>query len=266
MTPTHAVKNGTRYRYYVSHSLITRDRAATSAGLRIPAAEIEQIVTDRIRLLLTHPAEVFGLIEPQGHEVAIQKSLMARAAELASRWSELSAMRVRVILATLIRQIEVHSNAVTIEVWAARVAAVIGQPAMGLSVHWPVSQDEPILTLSVGARLQRAGKEIRMVIETTDPIAPARKADPALIKTILRAHRFHRKLMQGTAGKFAELAQGEAINRTYFTRLLRLAYLAPDITEAILDGRQPSGLTATTLIERSLPPSWAAQRCQLGFG
>src|ERR1700739_175213 len=47
MTPSHAVKNGTHYRYYVSGSLIAKDRTETSAGLRIPAAEIDQLVGGR---------------------------------------------------------------------------------------------------------------------------------------------------------------------------------------------------------------------------
>ncbi len=87
-----------------------------------------------------------------------------------------------------------------------------------------------------------------------------------LIKAIVRAYRFHNQLAQGTAARFAELTQGEEMNRTYFARLLRLVYLAPDITEASLDGRQPPGLTATKLIEHPLPPSWPVQRSMLGFG
>ena len=50
MTPSHAVKNGTQYRYYASGSLIAKDRTETSAGLRIPAAEIEQLVSGRMSL------------------------------------------------------------------------------------------------------------------------------------------------------------------------------------------------------------------------
>ena len=49
MTPTHATKKGTRYRYYVSRTLITNDRTDRSAGLRLPAGEIEQAVTSRLR-------------------------------------------------------------------------------------------------------------------------------------------------------------------------------------------------------------------------
>jgi hypothetical protein len=58
MTPSHAVKKGTRYRYYVSGSLITRDRTEDSAGLRIPAAEIEQLVSSRVHRWLLDPASI----------------------------------------------------------------------------------------------------------------------------------------------------------------------------------------------------------------
>jgi hypothetical protein len=58
----------------------------------------------------------------------------------------------------------------------------------------------------------------------------------------------------------------ERLNRSYFSQLLRLTYLAPDITTAILDGHQPAGLTTTMLIGRAdLPMSWREQRRALGF-
>jgi hypothetical protein len=65
---------------------------------------------------------------------------------------------------------------------------------------------------------------------------------------------------------FAALAKREQVSRSYFTRLVRLSYLAPDITEAILDGRQPHDLTADKLLAHSRPPlTWYEQRAVLGF-
>jgi len=58
MTPSHAVKNGTRYRYYVSCSMITEDRTDNAAALRIPAAEIEQLVSDRVHRWLLDPGSI----------------------------------------------------------------------------------------------------------------------------------------------------------------------------------------------------------------
>jgi site-specific DNA recombinase len=115
-------------------------------------------------------------------------------------------------------------------------------------------------------QLRRVGKEVRMVINHTDPFAPAPKPDPALIRLVVRAHRFHDMLVKHKASKFNDLAKREKLNRSYFSRLLRIAYLAPDITAAILDGHQPAGLTTTTLIKRAeLPISWCKQRHIFGF-
>ena len=87
-----------------------------------------------------------------------------------------------------------------------------------------------------------------------------------LIKLLLRARRFNATLAQGEGVPFAALAEREGISRSYFTRLVRLSYLAPDITQAILDGRQPPDLTAEKLLEHSrLPLAWPDQRTLLGF-
>ena len=105
-----------------------------------------------------------------------------------------------------------------------------------------------------------------MVIDHTDPLAPPAKPDPSLIKAIVKAHRFNENLLHAGAGKFADLAKREKLHRSYYSQILRLAYLAPDITIAILEGRQPPGLTATMLIEHSrLPLSWPEQRTAFGF-
>jgi hypothetical protein len=105
-----------------------------------------------------------------------------------------------------------------------------------------------------------------MVIDHTDPLAPPAKPDPSLIKAIGRAHRYHAMLINHGRGKFADMAKSEKLHRSYFSQILRLAYLAPDITAAIMEGRQPEILTATALIEHAhLPLSWPGQRAALGF-
>ena len=114
-------------------------------------------------------------------------------------------------------------------------------------------------------RLRRAGREIRVVIDGTDPFA-ASKPDARLIRLLIRACHFNAALAQGEGIHFAALAQREGVGRSYFTRLVRLSYLAPDITQAILDGRQPRDLTAEKLLEHSrLPLAWYDQRIALGF-
>ena len=104
-----------------------------------------------------------------------------------------------------------------------------------------------------------------MLIEGTDPFATA-KPDARLIKLLSRARRFHAALLNGDGVPFAALAKRQGVSPSYFTRLVRLSYLAPDLTEAILDGRQPHDLTADKLLANSrLPLRWQEQRTVLGF-
>jgi site-specific DNA recombinase len=104
-----------------------------------------------------------------------------------------------------------------------------------------------------------------MVINGADSIAP--KPDARLIKLLLRVRRFNATLAQGGGVSFAALAEREGVSRSYFTRLVRLSYLAPDIAQAILNGRQPPDLAAEKLLQNSrLPLAWHDQRTLLGFG
>ena len=263
MTPSHAgKKKGTHYRYYVSGSLITKDRTENSAGLRIPAAEIEQLVSGQVHRWLLDPGSIYKSTAAWLADPSMQQRLIARAAEIGKYWPELSVARKRAVLAALIKRIEVRVDQIDIHLRPLRLCALLdlsATPSQGVD-------DDEIELLSVPVRLRRSGREIRMVIDGTDPFATA-KPDARLIKLLLRARRFNAVLTQGEGIAFAALAQREGVSPSYFTRLVRLSYLAPDITQAILDGRQPRDLTPEKLLEHSrLPLAWHAQRIALGFG
>src|SRR4051812_24161307 len=83
MTPTHAIKKGTRYRYYVSRPLISESRADAVDGLRIPAGDLEQLVMSRIGQFLSEPARVSETLAPHAETAAQQRHMLHRAAELA---------------------------------------------------------------------------------------------------------------------------------------------------------------------------------------
>ena len=262
MTPSHAIKKGTRYRYYVSCSLITKDRTDNAAALRIPAAEIEQLVSDRVHRWLLDPGSIYKPTSARLTDASMQQRLVARAADLGKHWPELPVARKRAVLATLIERIEVRVDWIDIRLRPPRLGVLLDVTATPLQ---SMTADE-IQTLSVPVRLRRAGREIRMVIDGTGPFAAA-KPDARLIKLLLRARRFNAALTQGEGIAFAALAQREGVSPSYFTRVVRLSYLAPDITQAILDGRQPRDLTAKKLLEHSrLPLAWHDQRTVLGFG
>src|SRR3954451_2574022 len=78
MTPTHAIKKGTRYRYYASRPLISESRADTPDGLRIPAGDIEQLVMTRIGQFLSEPARVSEALAPHIETAAQQRHMLHR--------------------------------------------------------------------------------------------------------------------------------------------------------------------------------------------
>jgi site-specific DNA recombinase len=192
----------------------------------------------------------------------MQQRLVARAADIGKHWPELRVARKRAVLAALVERIEVSLDQIDIRLRPPRLGVLLdvaAAPSQGV-------KDDETEILSVPVRLRRAGREIRTVIDGTDPFASA-KPDARLIKLLLRARRFNATLAEGEGVPFTALAQREGISRSYFTRLVRLSYLAPDLTQAILDGRQPPDLTAEKLLAHSrLPLAWHDQRIVLGFG
>ena len=114
MTPSHAVKKGVRYRYYVSKSLVTEGVKAAGRGQRIPAARIEALVIDRIRAGLADPVAMLNAVQCYEPNAIVQKRLLDEAARLEGSWQELDADRLRAILHAAVTRVQVHSDRVEV--------------------------------------------------------------------------------------------------------------------------------------------------------
>ena len=113
------------------------------------------------------------------------------------------------------------------------------------------------LTVVIPIRVKPRGGRKAMV--TPGVLALERRQDITLIKAVARAFRWRRMLESGRFATINELAAAEKINSSYVSRVLRLTLLAPDIVEAILDGRQPEGVTLPGLMD-SFPVEWGQQK------
>lgn len=103
------------------------------------------------------------------------------------------------------------------------------------------------LTVVIPLRVKPRGGRKAMV--TPGVLALDRRQDVTLIKAVARAFRWRRMLETGRFSTINELAAAEKINSSYVSRVLRLTLLAPDIVEAILDGRQPESMTLPALMK-----------------
>ncbi len=123
-----------------------------------------------------------------------------------------------------------------------------------------LSPDRCTVTVSVPLAIQRRGGR-KQVVAPEGSSAWARRPTPidsTLIKALARAFRWRKLLEDGDYASCEELAAAERINGSYVSRVLRLTLLAPEIVEAILNGRQPRELTVALLF-RPFPVDWEGQ-------
>ena len=113
------------------------------------------------------------------------------------------------------------------------------------------------VTLHVPFRLVKRGGRKEMQLPPGAPVR--RQTDDTLIKALARAYRWKRMLESGEFAIIAELAERERIAAPFLTRTLRLAQLAPDLVEAILEGRQPEEVTFDVM-RKPFPIGWDEQR------
>ena len=118
-----------------------------------------------------------------------------------------------------------------------------------------MSTDGHTLTVVIPLAVKPRGG--RKTIITPGVMEVEFRHDITLIKAVARAFRWLRMLETGRCATITELAAAEKINASYVARILRLALLAPDVVEAILDGRQPEGMTLPGLMER-VEVGWGA--------
>ena len=116
------------------------------------------------------------------------------------------------------------------------------------------------LTVRVPFTIRKRGGRKLAIAAGGSTLAPPRACiDSTLVKVLARAHRWKKLLESGRYGSAAELAAAEKINPSYVSRVLRLTLLAPDIVEAIVDGRQADGIEMVVLL-RPFSADWNEQR------
>jgi hypothetical protein len=162
-TPAHAVKNGKRYRYYVSQAAIKNPGSGHRGPIRIPAGEIERLVCSRLRSFLGSPQELANTLSLQRKNVAATHRVLAAA----QKWSQLVAPAVaaetRPFVRSIISRIVVHTAIVVVLLDRQSLqSALIG--SAGSPTLTMADRCNGHLTLRIKARLQRYGGEVRLVL------------------------------------------------------------------------------------------------------
>jgi site-specific DNA recombinase len=257
VSPSFANKAGVRYRYYVSMRLLHEGKK-DSSGWRLPAKRLEDGVLKELGLLLADQQRLHAVFNMGDMTIPVLKKIESKAKLLSVDLANENCTKAHAILHQVIDRITLVPGLLTITLNRKNVAALL-DAQVGNN-----DPDEKDYALIVPFSLKRRGNEAKLIIgeQAEEP----NLVDETLIKIISNAYRWMHQLQSGAAATVVEIAKAEALDDGEVSRVLLLAFLAPDIVEAILGGRQPLNLTARDLKRlKPLPTSWANQRQILGF-
>jgi len=250
MSPSFTVKQGRRYPYYVSSISKDIDRETRTRKAppptRIAARAIETAARDAVRTLLQDQDAIARLDSTASATLTRQR--LKTAAELVRHVGPQASLGARTLFERLHLSIAVYPDRVEASIIHGALLAVLDH-----RTHRSDASDDRI-DLVIAADLHRGKRGVRLII--ADRSSGTQHPDPRLVTLIAKAHEAQRTLFSGAAPR----------GNRHIERLARLAYLAPDITAAILDGDQPKSLTSRKLLKLpALPLDWAEQRILLGF-
>jgi len=239
MAPSQSQKGGNRrYRYYVSRALIDKDRGEPGSIPRVPAQAIEDIVLGALDRLLGQANSDQGT------------SKTADLIRATVRRIEIGASSMVLCLDSGALDVTDHEHTTSDDL--AGLRARIG--AAG-ALAW--DRDNLVLTIPIRAKFR--GGQHHIIAPSSGEVRSFPKPDLTLMRAIVRAHTWLKLLLDGHVLSMEELARHVKHERIYVRRILRLAFLNPDFTSAVLDGRQPEHVSLTDLIETDLPNSWREQ-------
>lgn len=250
LTPSHARKGTRKYRYYISRAL-TDGILPAGRGWRLPARDLEHRVAAAVGAML---GDESALLEAVPHTDS-NSSQLDRVLHATRSWRHRlqSEAEQTSVIPELVDRVELKSDGITVS---------LKLPIEGAEQSQAQLPEQVAITRWFPMQLKRRGVELRLIVG--DHNRSATVVDLPLLKALVRAHRWFDELSTGKARSLAAIAAREGLAVRYVGRLIRLAFLAPEIVESIVEGRQPATLTTETLTRRiELPLSWDSQRIAL---
>lgn len=254
LTPVHSAKKGKKhYRYYVSNRLIRTDNHPIAGGLRVPAVQLEGIVT---RALISLFGDARRLAEAlNAGDVPILEvgnAVQHSRRRLRLILNEASSLGARVLLSQIMGRLVVGSGEITITLRVGQLFKVLtGEVHSDGCEILARGTGEATYDLTVQNSIRRPGVETRLVL------APCRKPDThrdaSLIALVARGFAWAQELIEDPSTNVTSIAARDGMAVAHVTRVVSLGFLAPDILEAILAGHQPQDLIPTRIVT---DPQW----------
>ena len=249
-TPAHTNKKGQRYRYYVSQAVIKNPGKGIAGPVRVPAQEIEHLVVSQLTSLLQSPQKLLDLLGTAQTEQIVTAS---------REWKNASSEKIQAFLKSTVTRVVVHERNVQISL----SKHALHDTLLGAQdIDPPTEQgSSDSITLEARAQLARHGGEMRLQLSPDDPGSKSRP-DASLLRAIARAHDWVDRMLRGDTANQRSIAAETGHDERYVSRILPLAFLAPDMIEAILEGKQMPCLSLDANL-RNISMDWSQQRATL---
>jgi DNA invertase Pin-like site-specific DNA recombinase len=258
LCPTHANKQGCRYRYYISKRLMHRT-GSTEGGWRLPAKELERTIVQTIGDFLRDELRTISALDLTGVAPDRLRTILCRAAAVARDLDDERSERQRRLLQRLLHRVTLHPDSIRIKIKRSGLGSLVFGKGPDSAAH-----REGLIDLTAHVLLKRRGVEAKLIVCGAQ--GEAAIPDPKLIALLAQAHRWLDQLARGKIESAREIARRDGFHPSEVSRTIQLAFLAPDIVETILAGRQPVELTPRRLMRiGELPLEWHRQRRLLGL-
>jgi len=244
LVASHACKGRRRYRYYVSRAL---QQCESKVGLRVPASELEPLVIETIAGVFERPFEHFA-----SHDAAIDfLSLTNQADQLARDLRDRKSARCQSLVRDLVETVEVHGDRIILKLDRSAVVRALNLRGS--------SGCQDVLSVTLPARIARTGRMVRLIDGGRSAVGG--NVDNVLVRLVAKGRHWWRLMLSEAGLTVSVIAAREGMTSSYVTRLMRLAFLSPEVLESIMEGRQPVLLDGAAITApNAVALDWREQR------
>jgi site-specific DNA recombinase len=272
MQPTYSCKKGVRYHYYTSAKRL-RSASDDPTGVRVPAGDLERLVTTAVADRLKDPRRMQEWLElrvPPSNLQAMHKRCSELASLPSSTHSTCAAKST-----DLIHRVAVTKTSVEVLLSSPRLQIALGIGAGTVPQQSEKPEDQTVndtkidrglendaLRIVISSHLLRCGKQVKLVLGHAPD--ESQKPNLQLVEILVKTRRWYEGLISGRYPTLGSIAAEERCDKSHVSRLLSIAFLAPDLVERIVIGNHPATLTPERLRKACpLPLRWEEQRTML---
>ncbi len=223
LCPTHANKKGRRYRYYISKRLMHRT-GSTDGGWRLPGKELDGAIARMVGDFLRDEIRIVDTLNLTGVTPDRLRTILRRAAAAADDLGDERSERQRRLLHLLLHRVTLHPDSIHIALKRSGLGSLVFGKAPDTAVH-----PEDLIDLTVPTVLKRRGVEAKLIVSAAQ--GEVASPDENLIALLARAHRWRDQLAAGEFQTAREISHRTGTGPGEVSRIIQLAFPAPDIVE-----------------------------------